>query len=709
MKKRSIEKVLLVVFLGICLSIVAISQKTEDPSVLLRSAIEKEEVDGNLQAAIDIYQQIIEKFGDKSAVAAQAQFRIGRCYEKMGKREALEAYEKVIKNYPQQYEEVKAAKKRISQLTKALVKDFSKPKFRKIRIPANPENGVLSPDGKRFAFISQKSVWTVPIPGKVQSDLAGEPIRLTEPLGTWNLGNTMAWSGDGKWIAFNAQDEGEKIAIYVVSSEGGQPKKIPATLFRKGRPYDYRISLSFDGQVLAFVSKDVDLPEAKSGEKYPSFLYTTPVNGGTINRLTKTWSSQPAFSPDGSRISYLKSTFLEKAKVQWDLFVINNDGSDPIKLTTFPGRGRGPVWSPDGRKIAVNHEPGRGSSSKEIWIVTLTKDGKASGAPAKIKLPLESFSIISGWTTDNKIGLLMANPFHHAIYTVPESGGKATQVTPDVSDSWACYPKWSPDGKTLYFRWGFGNIASVVAEGGKPYIVHNQEKTKIVEGIPGAGNGLSPDGKKIVFMAYKKDTRPLEVNIWTVPVEGGKPTQVTKSPTQDRYPSWSPDGKFIAFSRYEQTSKDEYEMNIFLTPSEGGEVRKLTSKSNRVALASIDWSPDGKYIAYFSRDKTLNIIPVDGSKHRVLTEVGNVREHSSLSWSPDGNELAFTSNGHLMVVAVDSGELREVETGVLKKGVQDFEIDWSPDGKKFVFSAGYGGEEELWLMEDFLPKTKDKK
>ena len=62
MKKKSLEKVILIVFLGIYLSVVGSSQKTKDPGVLLRSAIEKEEVDGDLQGAIDLYKQIIEKF-----------------------------------------------------------------------------------------------------------------------------------------------------------------------------------------------------------------------------------------------------------------------------------------------------------------------------------------------------------------------------------------------------------------------------------------------------------------------------------------------------------------------------------------------------------------------------------------------------------------------------------------------------------------------
>jgi Tol biopolymer transport system component len=59
-----------------------------------------------------------------------------------------------------------------------------------------------------------------------------------------------------------------------------------------------------------------------------------------------------------------------------------------------------------------------------------------------------------------------------------------------------------------------------------------------------------------------------------------------------------------------------------------------------------------------------------------------------------------------MVVSLGGGEPREIRTGILNEEVQNFHIDWSPDGKKFAFTAGLGGDEELWLMEGFLPLIK---
>ena len=114
-------------------------------------------------------------------------------------------------------------------------------------------------------------------------------------------------------------------------------------------------------------------------------------------------------------------------------------------------------------------------------------------------------------------------------------------------------------------------------------------------------------------------------------------------------------------------------------------------------------------IAYFPRDNTINLIPAERGEHKVLAKVEAFHSHSDLAWSPDGNELAYTSADRLMVVSLRSGQTREVQTGVLEKGVANFYVDWSPDGSKLAFSAGFGGDEELWLMEDFLHLVKNKK
>ena len=175
------------------------SQNAQD---LFQKALTLEREVGNLQEAISLYEKAVEVSRDQ-ALAARAQLRIGVCYEKLGMQEARKAFQKVIENYPQQLAEVKEAKERISRLGAGSGKIPSQPKFRKIQIPGNPQNGALSPDGKKLAFESEGSLWVVPIPGNVDSNVAGTPVRLTEPMGATNNRNLLAWSGDGRWITFN--------------------------------------------------------------------------------------------------------------------------------------------------------------------------------------------------------------------------------------------------------------------------------------------------------------------------------------------------------------------------------------------------------------------------------------------------------------------------------------------------------------------------
>ena len=718
MKTKLILSALIAAILALALS----GAGQQSAAQLYKAGLYEEEMGGDLQKAIGIYQDLLKRFPDNREIAAKAQLQIGICLEKLGLKQAQVAFQKVVDRYPEQKQEVSQAKERLAKLTTVLAEEKHKPSFRKIRIPANPGNGVLSPDGNLLAFTSQGSVWVVPISGKVQPDLAGEPVRLTEPLGALNLGNTMvAWSGDGQWIAFNIYD-GKKVEIYVVSASGGAPKKIPVNANRRGSSaYSYRVSLSPDGKTLAFCSTDLTSSEMnpEKGEPVSPFqLYTVPVGSGEARRLTDAGATEPAFSPDGKRIAFIRPRFLENGTAQKDLWVINADGTGSIQMTESPGNARGPMWSPDGSMIAFHYEPRNNNSfSDEIWIVPAPIDRKPAAAPIKIKLPMESFSMIAGWTIDHKIGLLLANPQHQAVYTVPAGGGEATQISPETAtrftgsedfEGYPCYPRWSPDGKTIYFRWGKGHIVGVPSQGGMLSNVHSSKDTKLVEVLPGGGNDVSPDGKRIVFSAGKEGVRPLEVNIWTIPVEGGDPKQITRGLAQDRYPCWSPDGKRIAFQRTTEKSKDNYVMNIYTVPAEGGEVRQLTTEADRVNYASIKWAPAGDRIAYYSLDKTINVKPLQGGEPTVVVKVENVHGHCDLSWSPDGKELAYTSKGRIMVVALEGGEPREIKTGILNEEVQNFHIDWSVDGKKFTFTAGFGGDEELWLTESFLPEDKKK-
>jgi len=578
------------------------------------------------------------------------------------------------------------------------------PNFRKIWIPTKPGNGALSPDGKKLAFVSEGSLWVVPVHGKVSPDIAGEPVRLTEPMGAWDLASFIAWSADGNWIGFNVSDEKED-AIYVVRSSGGVPKKVPVEPRLRNSVFNYRLSLSPDGKVLAFSSRYIQKSEAEPPEEPGGlppavrgfFIYTVTVAGGEVKRLTDSASGEPAFSPDGKKIAFVKYYTSEKGQLCGSLWVLPAAGGSPIQVSHSDPRGRvgGPIWSPDGKMIAFTSkalsEKGL-SERKEICIVPVSETGKALASPTKIELPLGTYDMLAGWTPDNKVGVFLHNPDPWAIYTISASGGKPVQITPS---GWATHPQWSPDGERIYFRWNYG-IASVPSHGGELSIVRDHRDSTFNLVYPGSGNAVSPDGKEIVFCDYG--------NIHTIPIDGGEPKQIT----QGRFPCWSPDGKSIAFIRSafvrsHEDSKGEYVWNIYIIPSKGGDVRKLTSESDDVRRKHIDWSPDGKLIAYFAEDKkTIRVIPVQGGEPRVVVKVEEVRNYDELAWSPDGTKLVYSSKGSIWIVSSDGGEPEEIETGFDAKAGH---VSWSPDGKKLAFTAIKGGEEELWLMENFLPGT----
>src|SRR4030042_3243842 len=114
--------IFLIAIMGALVSVAGIARQAEDPGVLLRAAIEKEEVDGDLQGAIDLYKQIVAKHGDTRTIAAKALVRLGGCYEKLGEEQAglaQKAFETVVKNYPDQTEAVNLAKERLSIFLRA--------------------------------------------------------------------------------------------------------------------------------------------------------------------------------------------------------------------------------------------------------------------------------------------------------------------------------------------------------------------------------------------------------------------------------------------------------------------------------------------------------------------------------------------------------------------------------------------------------------
>jgi Tol biopolymer transport system component len=691
----------------------------ETAEELYQAGLYQEEVQGNLERAIDLFGRILIRFPDARALGARAQLHIGLCYEKLGQQEAQQAYRRVIADFPEHAAEVALARNRLAEIERAAAELNLEPRFERIEIPAMPKTGVLSPDGNHLAFVADGAVWKVPVQGNVAEGVAGTPERIATIPDAWDNSGVLTWSADGRWIAVNGDgripERGDDV-VHVVPAEGGDPRMVQVP-DRGLHPFAYRLSLSPEGGTLAFSAlKESQVEGPNETEK--RIIFTVAVDGGEPRPLAEMWARMPAFSPDGKSIAYVAARQAPSDSV-WggDLWVVPAGGGAPVKIATSdPGRFRGPVWSPDGRYIAVNHEPGKNNRSQELWI--LRADSPEPGPPvAKIPLPGVSVTMPAGWTRDGRIGVFTEPPLDWgAGYTVSAEGGRAGRVTPN--GGWPVFLEWSPDGERIFMAWHPWGAPNTTALPNESSIVSIPPSGGEVSEIPlglgrdvslaGAiGFDFSPDGNSMVFMGspspYAGRPGPEDVGIWTASLDGSGLSELTRGPHFDTYSSWSPDGRWIAFLRLSE--EDDYDSgHVFLVPASGGEGRQLTSAQDPVVPGRVAFAPDGSTVAFFSEDG-IKTVPVAGGEASLVVPIDSVSAWPQLSWSPDGKKIVYTpgEDRKIWVASVETGQSIELETG-LPLDMGYFSVSWSPDGKRIAFNGRRTGREvDFWLISDFLP------
>src|SRR6266853_2750451 len=150
----------------------------------------------------------------------------------------------------------------------------------------------------------------------------------------------------------------------------------------------------------------------------------------------------------------------------------------------------------------------------------------------------------------------------------------------------------------------------------------------------------SPDGKSIAFISNMSGRN----NIWMVSSEGGWPTQLTVSDQRQSSVAWSPDGKWIA---YQSDYDGDEQWDIFIVSPKTGKVVNLT-QTREIAELDPTWSPDGRYLAYLVKPKTSAAYEVDiydmvmrEVKH-LTTNTPQDKSNSSILWSKDGKYIVYS-------------------------------------------------------------------
>ena len=206
------------------------------------------------------------------------------------------------------------------------------------------------------------------------------------------------------------------------------------------------------------------------------------------------------------------------------------------------------------------------------------------------------------------------------------------------------------------------------------------------------GASISPDGRMIAFQSQREGG----IDIFVMNVDGSDPrrlTDFTRRGLGAVAPTWSPDGKRIAF-RSRVNRIDIYVVNL-----DGTGLEKLTSDSSMVA-GPPDWSPDGRRIAYTSRRHgrpEIYVMNSDGSHPIRLTFNDSLEARPT--WSPDGMRIAFSSNrdGDEEIYVMNSDGSNQVR--LTTNPGEDAFPSWSPDGQRIVFHRRVLGHGQVFTMK----------
>ena len=356
--------------------------------------------------------------------------------------------------------------------------------------------------------------------------------------------------------------------------------------------------LSPDGRAVAFT---VERPDVEKNTR-PKQVYTVAVEGGAPLQITTgSINQRPRWTPDSKRIVFIS----DRTGVN-QVWSMNADGADAKQLTSIATGANNVTVSPDGKNFVFTSNVYPGCPDAACNQEKLEADKKKTSPRVYTSLLYRHWNEWQGPTRSH----LMISPIE---------GGVAKDLTPGNID----VPPFSLGGPDDY--------------------------------------AFSPDGAEVAYVANTETDQATTTNtdIFTVAITGGEPKRLTSNFAADRSPTYSPDGKYIAFRAQQRAGYESDRWRLMLLERENGNITGINDVQDR-NVEEITWSGDSTRLFYVIEDRgraVLQTMPVTGGAARTVV-TGN-SQIGDVQFSPDRKTMIYTENSGSKPVEI----YRAISTG----------------------------------------------
>ncbi len=349
-----------------------------------------------------------------------------------------------------------------------------------------------------------------------------------------------------------------------------------------------------------------------------------------IKRVT-----DPQPSPDGRWIAYVVTVMDKEAnRSNSDIWLVPTAGGDPRRLTTAPGRDNTPRWSPDGRTLAFISTR---SGSPQVWMISLdggepwpatTISGGASGVV---------------WSADGKSIAFASSVYPGA--ADDESNKKMMEAAEKNKVKGRVY-------ETLFHRywnaWSDGTRSHIFvapAAGGKAVDVTVGDYDAPPLDLGGhLDYAISPDGREVAFVRNVDPDLKMGIgtnnDVFIAPAAGGPAVAITASKANDNQPSYSPDGKFLAYKAMARPGYESDKLDLILYDRAAKTAVNLT-KAVDVSVDETVWASDSSAVYFTTDEKGRNALYKVGIPGVKVERIMGGKTFSAMSLLRDGQTFVM--------------------------------------------------------------------